>query len=101
MIFHIGWAVWLIYFLVLEGVALFNKTEGDTFSEHVWAWLKGKKQPEPHAQRTTNFMGEDHFVVVDPNIKTQGLNHNTWRTFAVGAFLLWLFFHLTFGWFAG
>lgn len=34
-----GWLLWLGYFLVLEGVALFNSRPGDTLSEHVWMWF--------------------------------------------------------------
>lgn len=33
------WCAWIAYFLVTEGVALFNSKEGDTLSEHVWAFL--------------------------------------------------------------
>lgn len=33
------WFGWGVYFLVVEGLALFNRTGGDTLSEHVWAWL--------------------------------------------------------------
>lgn len=108
MIFHIAWAGWLLYFLVFEGLALFNKTEGDTFSEHVWAWLRGRVQVEPHAISVLKPNEEGKLTVnqfstrvVDPKIKTNGLSHWTWRTFVVGAFLIWLFLHLTFGWFAG
>lgn len=99
-IFTIGWIVWALYFVILEGIALTNKTSGDTLSEHVWAWLRGRQQQAPRV--VLAMVGNtDNFVKVDPPIKTHGLNHWTWRTFVVGAFLLWLFFHLTFGWFAG
>lgn len=37
--YTIGWLVWLAAFAVLEGKALFNKTPGDTLSEHVWKWF--------------------------------------------------------------
>lgn len=33
------WFGWGVYFLVVEGMALFNSTKGDTLSEHVWAFL--------------------------------------------------------------
>lgn len=33
------WLSWIGAFLVVEGVALFNKEEGDTLSEHVWRWF--------------------------------------------------------------
>jgi len=35
----IGWIVWIVLFLVWEGVALFNSKPGDTLSEHVWIWF--------------------------------------------------------------
>ncbi|MFJ8955638.1 hypothetical protein ACIRO1_36660 [Streptomyces sp. NPDC102381] len=34
-----AWLAWLGSFLVIEGKALFNRTEGDTLSEHVWKWF--------------------------------------------------------------
>lgn len=34
-----AWLVWGLYFVVVEGIALFNNVKGDTLSEHVWAWL--------------------------------------------------------------
>lgn len=33
------WLGWAVYFLVVEGIALFNSRRGDTLSEHVWAFL--------------------------------------------------------------
>ncbi|XVU25827.1 hypothetical protein ACQPZJ_01845 [Actinoplanes sp. CA-054009] len=33
------WIGWALYFLVVEGIALFNSRAGDTLSEHVWAFL--------------------------------------------------------------
>lgn len=33
------WFGWALYFLIVEGMALANSVEGDTLSEHVWAWL--------------------------------------------------------------
>jgi hypothetical protein len=33
------WLGWGLYFLVVEGMALFNAKPGDTLSEHVWAFL--------------------------------------------------------------
>ena len=35
----IAWLVWLVAFCVIEGLALYNRTPGDTLSEHVWRWL--------------------------------------------------------------
>lgn len=34
-----AWIGWGVYFAVVEGMALFNSTPGDTLSEHVWSWL--------------------------------------------------------------
>jgi hypothetical protein len=38
------WIVWLVLFGAIEGVALANKTPGDTLSEHIWKWfsVRGK-----------------------------------------------------------
>ena len=44
------WAAWIVYFLVVEGIALFNSRGGDTLSEHVWAWLGYK---DGHVGRPT------------------------------------------------
>jgi hypothetical protein len=49
--FHFNWAsplwlVWIVYFLVVEGIALFNSKGGDTLSEHVWAWLGYRIGPD-------------------------------------------------------
>ncbi|MEX1655529.1 hypothetical protein ABZ960_20470 [Streptomyces pseudovenezuelae] len=33
------WVGWLGAFVAIEGKALFNKTKGDTLSEHVWKWF--------------------------------------------------------------
>lgn len=35
----VAWLIWAAYFVVVEDIALFNSTKGDTLSEHVWAWL--------------------------------------------------------------
>jgi hypothetical protein len=48
--FHFNWASplwlgWIIYFLVVEAIALFNSRGGDTLSEHVWAWLGYRMGP--------------------------------------------------------
>lgn len=40
------WLIWLGMFAAVEGAAIFNRTPGDTLSEHVWKWFsireKGK-----------------------------------------------------------
>lgn len=42
MSFTIAWIMWLIQFGVTEGLALANKTPGDTLSEHIWKWFSIK-----------------------------------------------------------
>lgn len=34
------WLLWLLMFFIVEGLALANKEDGDTLSEHVWKWLR-------------------------------------------------------------
>lgn len=34
-----AWLAWGLIFAVIEGMALANSREGDTLSEHVWAFL--------------------------------------------------------------
>lgn len=91
----IYWTCWGAMFVIAEGIALFNKTTGDTLSETVWAWLKGKRTPAK-----TLYLLDDGTDIKSVT-KPIEWSHNTWRTWMVGSFLLWLFFHLTFGWFAG
>lgn len=67
------WISWGVMFLTIEGVALFNKSFGDTLSEHFWRWLKvGDRSP-------------------------------TWLVWTGRAgvllFCAWLGLHLSFGWF--
>jgi hypothetical protein len=38
-----AWIAWLGAFVAIEGKALFNKTKGDTLSEHVWKWFATQK----------------------------------------------------------
>jgi hypothetical protein len=92
------WVAWALMFLGGEGYALFNRTPGDTLSETVWYWLCGYRwaHPAKAGEWKSGARGDD--VAVAPVERKSAW---TWRTFAVGAFLLWLFFHLTFGWFAG
>jgi hypothetical protein len=37
--YTVAWLSWLGAFGVIEGMALFNKRDGDTLSEHVWRWF--------------------------------------------------------------
>lgn len=73
-----NWAtpIWIgigLLIVIVEGVALLNKSKGDTLSEHVWNWLK----------------------VYDKSKK-----FTAWRFFVL-AFMVWLTGHLAFGWWAG
>jgi hypothetical protein len=42
MSFQAAWILWIIQFLATEGLALANKTPGDTLSEFVWKWFSIK-----------------------------------------------------------
>jgi len=33
------WVAWLVVFLVIEGLAIFNRTDDDTLSEFVWDFI--------------------------------------------------------------
>jgi hypothetical protein len=90
------WVAWALMFLGGEGYALFNRTPGDTLSETVWYWLCGYRWAHPAKAGVSG--ARPRRGAVGPVERKSAW---TWRTFAVGAFLLWLFFHLTFGWFAG
>ena len=41
-----GWIFWILFFIVLEGMAIINKQKGDTLSEHlrVWSTLTHKEK---------------------------------------------------------
>jgi len=38
-VFSFAWGMWAIWFIVWEGLALMNKSVGDTLSEHVWRFV--------------------------------------------------------------
>lgn len=42
-VYTILWLVWAAMFAIVEGVALANKTPGDTLSEHVWALFRTRR----------------------------------------------------------
>lgn len=66
-----AWIAWLVYFCVVEGIAIVDKKDGDTLSEYVWAWF---------------------------SIKGKG-KHWRWRRIALLGFMAWLLVHfLTGGW---
>ena len=41
----VAWLLWGLLFLIIEGLALFNKEKGDTLSENLRSW-GGIKTPE-------------------------------------------------------
>ncbi len=56
MSWTVGWALWLVMFLAIEGAALFNKERGDTLSEHVWKWFGIKGKPKGYKWRRFAFL---------------------------------------------
>lgn len=69
----VGWLAWGAWFLAQEGIALANRRDGDTLSEHVWRWFR-VRDPRP-----------------TPLIVTGRV--------VLGVFLAWLLLHMVFGWF--
>lgn len=58
MDFSWAWVGWILAFLVIEGLALFNKDKGDTLSENVWRWFGVKGKPSgKNSLRTMGLMG--------------------------------------------
>lgn len=79
-LYTIAWLAWIAYFLVVEGMALFNSKPGDTLSEHVWAWF-GTERPKPGR---------------DPRERS---GWTQLRRFVLVAFMCWLTAHfITGGW---
>lgn len=72
-----AWPAWIavtsLWFLAMELPALASKREGDTLSEHVWAWLR---VASPKRSTPLTLAGRGALV----------------------AFLLWLAGHLSMGW---
>ena len=69
-LFTLGWILWLLWFVVEEGIALVMPDHGvGTLSDHVWHWfdIHNKKAVARHA--------------------------------VLLVFLVWLTVHLSFGWF--
>lgn len=104
------WVAWGVMFGAGEGWALFNRTPGDTLSETVWYWVLGYRWAHPAKPTAATmptpvyahaFQGADIHGGPTFDLPVERRSAWTWRTFAVGAFLLWLFFHGTFGMFAG
>lgn len=40
-----AWAMWIGMFAAIEAPAIFNKTPGDTLSEHVRRWFATRSKP--------------------------------------------------------
>jgi hypothetical protein len=79
-----AWIVWAVAFLVIEGIALFNSTWGDTLSEHVWAFLgvRGGRADENH--RTGDRITPKWTLRLARFVMTSGL--------------VWVVIHLTTNW---
>lgn len=78
-----GWAGWVAYFVVLEGVAFARRRSGGTLSAHVWV-----------------FLGIDRDTVGTPYAGRHPTGWTRLRRFLVLAFLAWLVAHfLTGGYF--
>jgi len=56
MEFSWAWVGWLLAFLVIEGLALFNKKKGDTLSENVWRWFGVKSGKSLRTMGLLGFM---------------------------------------------
>ncbi|MEV6638070.1 hypothetical protein AB0M54_45845 [Actinoplanes sp. NPDC051470] len=79
-VYTVLWLLWLAYFAVVEGVALFNSKPGDTLSEHVWMWFGTQRRKPGEPAR-------------EPSGWTKV------RRVALAGFLVWLAVHfLTGGW---
>jgi hypothetical protein len=70
--YTLAWLAWMAWFVVVEGVALFNKEPDDTLSEHVWKWFRVRDR-RPTA------------VVVAGRV-------------ALALFMVWLGLHFVFAW---
>ena len=69
--YTIGWGLWGLMFLAIEGMALIDKDKGDTLSEHVWKWIGKRGYEKPTGYKV--------------------------RRGALGVGLLWLIGHFFFG----
>lgn len=50
--FTVAWILWLVGFVVIEGIAIANSKPGDTLSEHIWRWFSIRdKQPGYRVRR--------------------------------------------------
>jgi len=78
-VFTVGWLIWIGFFAIEEGIALTNKRNGDTLSEHVWRW----------------------FAIPEAGTKADGKRPSTvgmrLRRFVLLAFMVWLVLHFITG----
>lgn len=74
--FTVLWIAWLGAFAIIEGVALTNKQDGDTLSEHVWKWTGIGDISKPRPTMTAGIRA---------------------RRFALLAFMAWLTLHFLTG----
>lgn len=91
--FTLLWALWALAFCVIEGVALVNKSRGDTLSEHLWAWL-GIRDDYWHMHR------KNEIIIAETGVqpKTPKWTLRLARTVFLSA-TLWLALHIaTGGW---
>jgi hypothetical protein len=71
-----GWIGFALWFVVCEGIALFNKTEGDTLSEHVWAFLGYREHrigPPTGSERIRRFLTLAGLAWLSVHLLTGGL----------------------------
>lgn len=89
--YTIAWLGWIAYFVVVEGMALFNSKPGDTLSEHVWAWFGTQRKPARKPSETDAQYAE--------RIARPRSGWTQARRFVLVAFMAWLGTHfLTGGW---
>jgi hypothetical protein len=58
----VGWVAWLVWFLVEEGLALFQKTGKATLSAHVWDWFS--VHPRTEGTKWTGWERARHAILV-------------------------------------
>ena len=75
-----AWVLWILVFLVFEGMALADRALGDTFTEHFRKWLK----------------------LTTPTVVNRKNLIQLWVTrMVIILFGAWLTVHMAFGWFGG
>lgn len=75
-----AWIAWGVYFLIVEGAALYRSYPGGTLSAHIWLWFGTRRRKPGEPVRT-------------PSAWTR------LRRIALIAFMVWLTAHfITGGW---